>query len=249
MSHPIRVEQLLHQLRNFLPRVSQQFADGKEIPLEVIANSDTEHTVMIGNTGIGVDTGVWVPTRSIGAAWEVSGYRVFSMQASPATRNYPEDAQDVTYKQSGSLHEVMEGVGELLVQMVASNLPQLPQELQGFGGVERAPMRRLAQAAPEPIPQKPATPAVVIEVNGGVVNLVRSSVPMRVVILDQDVEGADASDVREVGGEEVHVRRYDLAPGSDPGHGGVAPEFVAGIFQDLAEPPVSLAAWAQRSRG
>lgn len=76
-------------------------------------------------------------------------------------------------------------------------------------------------------------PAAVVEVNGGVVNRVRSSVPMRVVILDEDTEGGDAECILQVNGSEVYVHDMTLAKPAEPGLGGVDPSFVADVLSQV----------------
>lgn len=79
----------------------------------------------------------------------------------------------------------------------------------------------------------PEVPAVVVEVEGGLVQCVRSSAPVRVVILDADTEGGDADRIHEVNGEDTYVHDYALNKFEGDGYDGVAPEFVADVLKQL----------------
>lgn len=76
-------------------------------------------------------------------------------------------------------------------------------------------------------------PTAVIEVNGGVINCVRVSEPMRVVILDEDTEGGDPDNIHEIHGKEVYVHHYVLDAPSEPGFSGVDPEYVENTLSQL----------------
>lgn len=80
---------------------------------------------------------------------------------------------------------------------------------------------------------EPSAPAVVIEINGGMVNCVRASVPMRVVVLDEDTEGGDAASILEVNGEDAYVHDHALATFGGAGQDGVDPYFVAGVIEQI----------------
>lgn len=61
-------------------------------------------------------------------------------------------------------------------------------------------------------------PIVVLHINGGVVNQVQSTIPLRVIVLDEDIEGADDDRTAEINGDEVYVIDQQLTeanPGSD----------------------------------
>jgi PAS domain-containing protein len=68
---------------------------------------------------------------------------------------------------------------------------------------------------------------VVLDVNGGIVNTVRSNRAVRVITLDEDIEGGSCADVHQVNGEEVYVIDQVAE---------VAPQFVA---ETLAQVDVS----------
>lgn len=76
-------------------------------------------------------------------------------------------------------------------------------------------------------------PAAVVEVQGGLINRVVSSVPMRVVILDTDTEGADEASVLEVNGNEVYVFDMTLDELVENGCGGIDPAFVADVLSQV----------------
>lgn len=58
---------------------------------------------------------------------------------------------------------------------------------------------------------KPETPVVVMKINGGVINETLSTKPVRVIVLDEDTEGADEDRIAEVQGEEVYVHDIEIA--------------------------------------
>lgn len=76
-------------------------------------------------------------------------------------------------------------------------------------------------------------PAVIVEIQGGIINCVRSSVPMRVVILDADTEGGDKEFIKDVNGEAAYVHDYTLAPSIEPGFDGVDPDFVKDVIEQI----------------
>jgi len=57
----------------------------------------------------------------------------------------------------------------------------------------------------------PEKPVVVLKINGGVINETLSSRPVRVLVLDEDTEGADEDRIAEVQGEEVYVHDFEIA--------------------------------------
>ena len=71
--------------------------------------------------------------------------------------------------------------------------------LAGAGQLEDA-------AKPEAAP----VPLVVVNLNGGVIEDVRSTIPVRVLLLDEDTEGADADRCAEVEGVECYVSDWTI---------------------------------------
>lgn len=74
-------------------------------------------------------------------------------------------------------------------------------------------------------------PTAVLEVDGGVINSVRSTIPMRVVVLDADTEGGDDENIAQVNGEDVYV--FDEILSGHVDLGGVDPEFVDDVLSQL----------------
>ncbi len=126
MTHPIVVEQLLFMLRAFLPRIGAADAAGD---LKVEANSDTEHTISVGKTGICIDTCYPVDVSTLSGKEKRDGYRVFTMEVHPGGRWHPDEDVDVTRKETLSQQEVLLEVGILLCIAASDNLPDLPVEL------------------------------------------------------------------------------------------------------------------------
>lgn len=58
--------------------------------------------------------------------------------------------------------------------------------------------------------EQPA-PVVVVEMDGGLINVVRSSVPVRVILLDADTEGGDKSVIAEIEGEAVYMHDFSVS--------------------------------------
>jgi len=135
MQHPLVVEQLLFMLKAFLPRIG---AAELAQTMTVDAMSDTEHSISLGNTGICIDTGYPVPVPTLDDKKTVDGYRVYTMEVQAGGRMHPDETVDVTRKETPYQHEVLTGVGTLLAQMAAENLPDLPPELVGTTVVEEA---------------------------------------------------------------------------------------------------------------
>lgn len=73
---------------------------------------------------------------------------------------------------------------------------------------------------------------VVLHVNGGVVNRVQSNVPVRVIILDEDTDGADEDDLSEIQGDEVYVIDRVLSE-PDPDSDGVNIQEVLDIAAEV----------------
>lgn len=232
----LRVRQLLFQLEHFLPRTFSQFTAQDVRAFEVTEIGEGEFCVMLGKTGIGIDCGVPVLVPSIAGPSEAPGYRVFTMHSSAPTRTSPGDSWDVTELESITLGETLDCVGALIARQQAQELPDYPAELTGPVAewrIRPATGERAKAAATPDSQGVSQLPSVVIEMNGSVINLVRSSVPMRVAILDEETEGGDAANVRYVNGQDVYLHLHELRTGGDPGFGGVAPDVVRTIFQEI----------------
>ncbi|MDE3022619.1 MAG: hypothetical protein KGI54_12295 [Pseudomonadota bacterium] len=83
--------------------------------------------------------------------------------------------------------------------------------------------------------QQSELPVVVIEMNGGIINCVRSSVPMRVIFLDSDTEGGDGDRIKTVNGETVYVSDCTLSEQGEPGFDGINQDFVHAVCDELAK--------------
>ncbi len=88
-------------------------------------------------------------------------------------------------------------------------------------------IRRLRNSA------QSAVPVVVIEAEGGAYHCFRSSAPVRVIVLDQDVEGSDQEDVRKVNGQMVNLIDHTLDQLADDGRDGVALGYVADLLDQV----------------
>ena len=80
-------------------------------------------------------------------------------------------------------------------------------------------------------------PTVVVEMEGGLIQMVTSDRPTRVVILDADTEGAEPEQLVTVDGVETYCHDFVLAEtasGTDVQESCVAPAYVARIVAGLA---------------
>ena len=78
----------------------------------------------------------------------------------------------------------------------------------------------------------PNSPVVVIEMQGGLIQCVRSNASVRVIVLDSDTEGSD-NDLIEIDGEEVVVSDYLLDSEALPGFDGIDSTFVSEIVAEI----------------
>lgn len=76
-------------------------------------------------------------------------------------------------------------------------------------------------------------PRVVVELDNGRVECVRSDTPVEVVILDEDTEGGDEDRILDIIGTEYYVHQYALTAPRDTGDG-LDPEFVEDVFSEIA---------------
>lgn len=76
-------------------------------------------------------------------------------------------------------------------------------------------------------------PTVVFEVNGGAYYCARSDAPVRLIVLDHDVEGSDGARVQSVDGQDFYVAEYVLAAPADDGHNGVDARYVRSVVAQL----------------
>ena len=82
--------------------------------------------------------------------------------------------------------------------------------------------------------EKPTSPTVVVEMDGGAIHCVRSSDALEVILLDADTEGGDEAGVHSVCGEEVYVHHYLLNNPATDGQNGIDAAFVAAVQNDIA---------------
>ena len=82
----------------------------------------------------------------------------------------------------------------------------------------------------------PELPTVIVQVQGGIVNCLRSDGPVHIIILDSDVEGGDEDNISVVDGNEVYVSEYLLTEHTNTELGvsdGIDVEFVESVLQKL----------------
>lgn len=133
-----------------------------------------------------------------------------------ALRFYQEHGQGEPANRSDATHDLATNCGEVFSSLDDEGIDTLVERLNFAGDL---------------------LPAVVVELNGGVVNCVRTSVPVRVVLLDYDTEGGEAEFLREVNGEGVYLHDYTGTLPAQPGGSGVDGPFVIDVLEQLAPEP------------
>lgn len=61
-----------------------------------------------------------------------------------------------------------------------------------------------------PFIPRPEKPVVVVDLDGGAIHNVRGSAPVRVIILDADIEGGDPDNIHTVDGQEIYLSDYNI---------------------------------------
>lgn len=79
-------------------------------------------------------------------------------------------------------------------------------------------------------------PTVVFEVNGGAYYCARSDAPVRLIVLDHDVEGSDGERVQSVDGQDFYIAEYVLDAPADDGQNGVDARYVKSVVAQLTPP-------------
>lgn len=85
----------------------------------------------------------------------------------------------------------------------------------------------------ESINAEQTIPTAVIEVNGGAIYCTRSNVPMRVVVLDEDLESSDEEGHRQIGDTTYYVHDAVLTELADPGQDGIDQDFVQHVVSQI----------------
>lgn len=79
-------------------------------------------------------------------------------------------------------------------------------------------------------------PTIVIDMDGGLVHCVTADVPVRVIVVDQDIEGSSDRTIT-INGNEAIVSDYELTEISENEAGdvsdGVAPNYVRHIIEHV----------------
>lgn len=94
-------------------------------------------------------------------------------------------------------------------------------------GIVRSPAGAFGQASIEEVP------TAVLQINGGVINTVSATAPVRVIILDEDTEGGDEENILVIDGERVYVHDYRLNTIAESGMDGIAPDYVAAVIAQM----------------
>lgn len=83
------------------------------------------------------------------------------------------------------------------------------------------------------VSDKDVLPTVVIAMDCGAIHGVRSSVSMRIVMLDVDTEGADKEDLTVINGDEVYLHDYNLNSDAEQGCNGIDHAFVTNVLMQV----------------
>ena len=73
-------------------------------------------------------------------------------------------------------------------------------------------------------------PTAVIEINGGAIYCTRSNVPMRVLVLDEDLENSDEEGHRQIGDWTYYVHYAVLTEQAECGQDGIDAQFVQRVL-------------------
>jgi len=76
-------------------------------------------------------------------------------------------------------------------------------------------------------------PSAVIQMNGSVIHCARATVPMRIVLLDEDIEGGDRERVMNVNGGTAYVHDFALTAEASDGQSGLDPAFVEYVLGEV----------------
>lgn len=80
-------------------------------------------------------------------------------------------------------------------------------------------------------------PTIVVQVTGGIVRCINSSIPVRVLILDTDTDGADSDRIMAVNGGSAFVHDYELTGPARVSGGlisdGIDADFVAYVADEV----------------
>jgi hypothetical protein len=81
----------------------------------------------------------------------------------------------------------------------------------------------------------PVMPIIVVEMDGGLVQRIRSSAPVEVIKVDSDIEGADDEDIEVFMGEEAYVTYQVLNAPVEEGGNGLDPAFCTEAKTEVLE--------------
>ena len=76
-------------------------------------------------------------------------------------------------------------------------------------------------------------PSAVIQMNGGVMHCAHATVPMRIVLLDEDIEGGDRERVMNVNGDTAYVHDFPLTDEATDGQSGLDSAFVHYVLGEV----------------
>lgn len=76
-------------------------------------------------------------------------------------------------------------------------------------------------------------PVAVFEMDGGAIHCVRTSLPMRVVLLDRDIEGADHENLVRIGDVLAYLHDYTINTAAVGGGEGIDPEYIQYVLEHV----------------
>lgn len=109
----------------------------------------------------------------------------------------PDDFMTIAEMEASSIALVWNRDDEL-------QLKKLEERIRSMAAMQRHLLAQIASLQVQ-------TPTVVVSMDGSAVHDVRSSGPVRVILLDSDVDGADGERVCTINGEDVYVHDHDIS--------------------------------------
>jgi len=76
-------------------------------------------------------------------------------------------------------------------------------------------------------------PTAVIEINGGAFYCARATHAMRIIVVDEDIEGGDGNNIMGINGEDAYVHDYRLIAPAESGQDGIDAGFVRDIVTQI----------------
>lgn len=149
-------------------------------------------------------------TDLLAVAIAVNGPRHTAMECAKAKR--PDGAADAATITDGSLNHMSQSEGAMVngwLASLSSAFHLCKAQGQTHDAEKIAEVLRYLGSAPA----AQAAPEVVVEMEGGIITVVDSNVPVTVTFLDADTEGGDKESIATVGDSQFYVSVHAVAAG------------------------------------